>query len=893
MPGNVAGAIDAPLDLFGGLVSEMAAADLPQGVSPDCADVRFIPGGVQTRPGLLSILPVIVGNPTVNYLKTFEDLSSNLRLLYLDSLGELWQDFPQGTETLIQAGLAANAYGKSTTLFGREYLAISDGKLGLDLPRQWDATNFDRVSQVGPGAGPVTVVDGAAEPAVNISATGANRTNGVSTITTSTVHGYLAGQTVAIAGVTDATFNGTFAIVSVPSGTTFTYTQAAADSASGNGTATLVPQITAGIHQIVIIFKTRQGYLTAPSPPVTFTTAGGRRIKLLGIPTGPANVIARIAAFTTAGGKSYFYTPLTVINDNTTVSTGGTVPNLDVVSDAVLTAQTSVDYLFRLVELGECLWFIDYASRLFAGGERNHMNNWLNLTFDGGFSAGTTPLGWTADATFGAGGLKDNVNFVWGDAYRITGDGVTATRGLIIQPAVKDINGVTLIDKTTAYSVRARVMRNATLAQGTLHVHLFGTGVNTAGLQVTAAVAAATFAEFTGTLTAALGSVPSDLVLRVFADGTPTTGGFFVVDNIEIFPTNQPGNLSVVRGSRVNDPESFDGVNGFMQVNVNDGQAIRACFKLRERLYFVKEHGMYVTQDDGANEPSAWAISLVSSKVGTPAAAGVDVAEEWAVIANREGLYIFWGPEPVKISQEIQPTWDTINWQFGHTIWVKVDTQNKRILVGVPIGVGVSSPNRVLMMDYRGMSNAEEIATRPPIHLTFSGKQIAFEKARKWAPWFITANAAALVERTDGTAPVFVGNGAGNGKVYQLSDNQFSDDGAAINSYYTTYFFLHHEAEQTYQVGSHRKLFTYLVQFVEGVGSLSLTAFVDSTTAPSAQQPLSLSNPGLKDLEMPINVLGERVAFKVGTNAVGSWFKLQKFVPTLRSDPWAPVRGVN
>jgi len=829
----------------------------------------------------------------VNYLKTFEDLSSNLRLLYLDSLGELWQDFPQGTETLIQAGLAANAYGKSTTLFGREYLAISDGKLGLDLPRQWDATNFDRVSQVGPGAGPLTVVDAAAEPALTITAAGANRTNGVSTITTSTVHGCLAGQTVAIAGVTDATFNGTFAIVSVPSATTFTYTQAAADSASGNGTATLVPQMTAGIHKCVVIFKTRQGYLTAPSPPVTFTTVGGRRIKLLGIPTGPVNITQRIIAFTVANGASYFYTPLTIINDNTTVSTGGTVSNLDVVSDALLTAQINVDYLFRLVELGECSWFIDYASRLFAGGERNHMNNWLNLTFDGGFSAGTTPLGWTADATLGAGGLKDNTNFVWGDAYRITGDGATATRGLITQPAVKDINGVTLIAANTAYSVRARVMRSSGQTQGTLHVHLFGTGVNTTGLQVTAAQASTNFAEFTATLTAAIGAIPSDLVLRVFADGTPTNGGFFVVDNIEIFPTNQPGNLSVVRGSRANDPESFDGVNGFMQVNVNDGQAIRACFKLRERLYFVKEHGLYVTQDDGVNEPSSWSISLVSSKVGTPSVNGVDVAEEWAIIANREGLYIYWGAEPVKISQEIQPTWDSINWQFGHTLWVRIDTQAKRILVGVPIGAGVTSPNRVLMMDYRGLMNGEDIATRPPIHLTFSGKQIAFEKARKWAPWFITANAAALVERADGTAPMFLGNGAGNGKVYRLSDTQFSDDGAAINSYYTTYFFLHHEAEQMFQLGSHRKLFTYLTQFVEGSGSLSLTAFADSTSASSAQQPVSLSNPGLKDLEMPINVLAERVAFKVGTNGVGSWFKLQKFVPTLRSDPWAPVRGVN
>src|SRR5437016_3384966 len=44
------------------------------------------------------------------------------------------------------------------TLFGREYLAISDGKTGNDLPRQFDDTNFDRVSQSGPGAGP-TVID--------------------------------------------------------------------------------------------------------------------------------------------------------------------------------------------------------------------------------------------------------------------------------------------------------------------------------------------------------------------------------------------------------------------------------------------------------------------------------------------------------------------------------------------------------------------------------------------------------------------------------------------------------------------------------------------------------------------------------------------------------------
>ena len=81
--------------------------------------------------------------------------------------------------------------------------------------------------------------------------------------------------------------------------------------------------------------------------------------------------------------------------------------------------------------------------------------------------------------------------------------------------------------------------------------------------------------------------------------------------------------------------------------------------------------------------------------------------------------------------------------------------------------------------------------------------------------------------------------------------------------------------------------------FVEGAGNLSLTSFTDSASVPQTQQPLPLSSPSIKDLELPINVLGERVAFQVSTNQPGAWFRLQKFTPSVRVDPWAPVRGVN
>ena len=101
------------------------------------------------------------------------------------------------TLTQIASGIVPDARAKSATLFGREYIAISDGNFGMDMPRQYDGTNFDRVSQVGPGAGPRRRRMRRAESPITIAAspTGAVRASGVATITTTVAHDYLAGQT--------------------------------------------------------------------------------------------------------------------------------------------------------------------------------------------------------------------------------------------------------------------------------------------------------------------------------------------------------------------------------------------------------------------------------------------------------------------------------------------------------------------------------------------------------------------------------------------------------------------------------------------------------------------------------------------------------------------------
>ena len=784
-----------PLNAFGTWVTLLDPSDVPPGMSPNLADVDFFPGGVRTRPGLVSQFSALAGAPQINGLKTYITTNLVQRLLILDSIGNIYKEISPGVLSLA-ASAQPNLHFSSCTIFGREYMAFSDGLMGQDLPRQYDDTNFDRVSQVGPGEGPAVA------------------------------------------------------------------------------NATTAGSISPGVHQCSVVFVTRQGYWTVPSPLVSWTATGNFQVNVTNIPTGPANIVKRLLTFTAAGGASFYHVPATmVIPDNTTTSV-----TLDF-SDTILLSGVSMDYLFGQIELPDQLGVVSYVERLLWWGERSKMDNWRNPTFDGGWdsSGDGRPLGWQRDATFGAGGSRQTGLVVWGDAYRITADGVTFTRGLISQNAVTDASGNPLFVANTDYSVRAYIARSANLTAGTFRINAYSPtmGQLGTGLAVTPVQTSGSYQEFTADLFPPQTSIPSDLVLRVYADGTPAPSGeYFLVDNIEVFVTNAAQNASLVRASSTEAPESYDGVSGIMSIAENNGQGIRAAFTLRNNLYFVKERSMYVTATDGVNEPALWQVEEVSNQVGTPSARGVGFGEEWVVIAGRSGLYYFDGSEPIKLSQEIQPTWDAINWQYGQRIWVQVDIQHKRVLVGVPMG-SATQPNQVLMLDYsEGMQDPLLTMLYPPA------------RSRKWAPWMIAANSCGLIERSTGLAQIFFGSNNSSGKVYAPTPGQYSDDGAAINSFYSTAFLA--------ATGlSGRNLFGYLTGYVQGAGTLALSGLSPGDVTSTALGSWTLASPASRDMEQFINLLAERVSYQFGTNAAGSWFSLTKLVPWAKPDPFAIVRGTN
>jgi len=76
-----------------------------------------------------------------------------------------------------------------------------------------------------------------------IAASGAARSTNVVTITTAVGHSLVVGDSVNISGITDTTFNGNnVAVASVPSSTSFTYSQTGPDSNSGGGSVSLASQ---------------------------------------------------------------------------------------------------------------------------------------------------------------------------------------------------------------------------------------------------------------------------------------------------------------------------------------------------------------------------------------------------------------------------------------------------------------------------------------------------------------------------------------------------------------------------------------------------------------------------------------------------------------------------
>lgn len=999
---NTVGAAQVSLELFGGLVSEIPAMNLPPGVSPALQDMAFDSCCVFTRPALKAFLATSLGNVTITYAKSYLDNQGTVRNLYLDSLGNLWmENVTLGAAPVTIGTVTPGSYAKSVTAFGREYIAFSDGYRGTDVALQYDGTYLDRVTTDGPGAPPVVqnlilaptpvtawqrdgtptapgtntvtvtcsgphglqvgyqaqitgfgadsglcatistiVIDNTINPGIAIvtttaphgipsgsiismryilggqvgggilTASGAVRTEQLVTIKTSSNHNLETGAYVTIAGVADGTMNGSYSITVVDNAT-FTYQQlAGANSSSGGGTVTLqwplpdinaeqtfevlavptattfqvaityssgtfnqgfvyqsldgifyvasVPagpsptsftffylgpagfgfssstamatpygQVAPGQHQVQVLFLTRQGYITRPSPPVKFVANGAQYLHVSNIPTGPVNVIARILAFTGADGAYFFYIPVpaqvngqivstaTQINDN--VTTAVTLDFGDPTLFASIAINTQGNDLPNQIILDSALGFAFFGERLITYGQRNIIQNLEGMSFDSGW--------------FGTGGWS-------GTATSATGHFSQAVQNCSLsQSFYADAYGAPIAQPNQTYTARAW------LSGGPATITITGTGFSGTTVTLTPGVGGWGEANFA----AMPATIPPDMTLHVTCATT--------IDHLSIYYTDAPLVNQSFYGSYVDNPEAFDGVSG--QFGVTDQRKILACGILRNTLAVITEDPggrLHMITDNSVTEPAGWIASEVAGNCGIlgPFALTVSQAddssaaggEEWLVWMSASGARLFGGDQPWNISPEIQPNWDQINAGAYLTCWTLNNPTTKRIYFGMPVSVApgtsttATAPTIIMHMDYKYLDSSYEIAQSPPIHVNLAGKLMARDHARKWCPWNIPANGGAMLYSTPGggLSPVFYGgtglspatHSAGPGNVYSTYGGGLTDDWLGqMNPYYTTYAFTSADTEQGMQLGGQRHMVQYCQWNAAGTGNLTVTIYVD------------------------------------------------------------------
>lgn len=690
-----------------------------------------------------------------------------------------------------------------------------------------------------------------------------------------------------------------------------------------------------GTYQGTIGFITRNGLWTFPAPPVTFTvpenTTGLQVTQML---TGPANVVGRYIAITEAGqngvpGGNFFVlpTPVDFYSQNTKYTATATVINDNIsttatlfFTGAVLDSAEAIDVygynLFNNIEIGDPGWTIAYGTRQWYGLCVNKVQNFNNLSFDGGPSSGNPP-GWTTPDVYGT--VVPSPKF--GNSYYIqnTSGSTLAQAGLISQTAYQDAYQTPIIQPNTTYSVRVTASNPSGVTGGSLVIALVSAGVTLGTYALALSNMTTDLKIYSGTLlTTKQLTVPAGITLEVYASNL-AAGADILLDRFDVVPTEIPVLTTTVFGSYAGLAEQVDAVTGTVGFASENQQPVNGAMVLYDTFYGLKAwagktpgSSLYSLQKASDLEPAQWDEPEVAQRSGGAIGPNAfDLGEQWFLGASRNGLYLFVGGQPGKIMQEIYQVWNAINWAAGQSIWVKVDLNERRIYVGVPmatpnfwlpnapVNANPTSPNVILMCDFKGLDSGEELKQYPQMHTTMFGSLNAIDMRRKWSIWQIPAPYANFVQTAD-DVELYICNGRDNSKVYKLDPTAIDDDGITIDSLYTTAGLPElGKRAQLPQLGKNRVRWGYMTATMESPGNVQTTLYANRLPGPGLPPVNSWTLPGgitpgqptNDDIEAPLNFSATRTFIEFRENDGLGGFSLANLVPYGEKEVWNQFRG--
>lgn len=673
--------------------------------------------------------------------------------------------------------------------------------------------------------------------------------------------------------------------------------QPAVNTIATSKVASVGNTVDAGVHYFRVTFEGIDGSLSAVSAPFSFNMTApvaDSAIQIDNIPTGPPSTVRRVIwATTVADGaientQSYYTirSSSMVIPDNTT--TTATVAFTD---SALGTGETaSSNALFTLMRPPPAKGVVFYKNRAFwfhllGAVQQSYINltNIPNTEWDSDSSAfvASRLRGWTAGSQFAViqtASSSDGCNLL-----RITADGsasytcVSGRVSMATSPSAS--SAIPTFTKGKKYGVcfRARRGTNA-FSQGSLN---FISQVTSGAATYTISAATLTTAWqtfYTGTLLYNFDytTAANNPGITISMTGTPTAGAYVEIEPLVFYDS---GNAGVADGTKGNAwqgslvlaskpfyPGTCDGATGLQLIARDDGEHINAGFVFRDNLYFVKNHSMYVTADNGVTEPGGWTIQNVSKVAGTYSPAGVAVGDSFVIIAGSDGVYYFDGGAPEKISQEITPTWNRIPTARLYEISVTINQVDKQIIFNVPLDNETTASHQIVLDYTEGFGDP----------LAGNGH------GRKWTIWTTAGSPTSCAFMSDWgfTNVPFLLLGTQNGLLLKQDSAQTTDNASGYTSFYET-------APVGYG-GPGVSYFGGLIFNANGTSmDVSYTVPLGTNTGLGT---FALTNPMTRVTQIATNISTESIGVRMG--GTSKWSVNNVWIYT-KAHPYFNVRGLN
>lgn len=187
-------------------------------------------------------------------------------------------------------------------------------------------------------------------------------------------------------------------------------------------------------------------------------------------------------------------------------------------------------------------------------------------------------------------------------------------------------------------------------------------------------------------------TIPAGVALSLYNDRIVVMGAFLTP--------------SVAWFSRQNDPESFDGADGFREIAPGEAGGIQDGVEFRDSFYFtkaLKSYALTATEDP----PLFWKVITIDGGIGSsPNGIGAMIDStsnniDRFLVSSKAGLMLFdgsyAGPE---FSWKIREIWDRINDAAFHRVRISVDSHSKRFYISVPLD-DATDCSHVLVGDFQ------------------------------------------------------------------------------------------------------------------------------------------------------------------------------------------------